>query len=77
MFIYFLSKLIQYDSFVFKGTVSVISSDPPSKDGNARFTTLCLIKYELVIHILVYLNCLLSFVASLQNAHFLPLQSNG
>ena len=25
--------------FIFKGTVSVISSDPPWKDGNARFTT--------------------------------------
>ena len=26
----------------FKGTVSLISSDPPCKDGNARFTTVTL-----------------------------------
>ena len=25
--------------YTFKGTVSVISSDPPYKDGNGRFTT--------------------------------------
>jgi len=24
---------------IFKGTVSIISSDPPCKDGNSRFTT--------------------------------------
>ena len=27
-------------SDLLKGTVSVISSDPPCKDGNARFTTI-------------------------------------
>ena len=27
---------------IFKGTVSVISSDPPCKDNNARFTTVFL-----------------------------------
>ena len=27
-------------SNILKGTVSVISSDPPCKDGNARFTTI-------------------------------------
>ena len=31
-----------------KGTVSVILIDPPSKDGIARFTKLCLTNYELV-----------------------------
>ena len=55
-----------------KGTVSVISSDPPCKDGNARFTirytfiALFNLKYQLVIHVLVSLNCLFSFVVSLQ-----------
>ena len=29
-----------------KGTVSVISSDPPWKDGNARFTTVHLKAYS-------------------------------
>ena len=38
--------------FTLEGTVSVVSSDPPCKDGNARFTTLCLIKYELDINVL-------------------------
>ena len=45
-----------------KGTVNVISSDPPCKDDNARFTTvplkLCLIKYESVINVYVSLTCL-------------------
>ena len=43
-----------------KGTVSVISSDPQYKDGNAWCTwypiKLCLIKCELDIHVFVYLN---------------------
>ena len=53
-----------------KGTVSIISSDPPCKDINARARLahngtlkymLCLIKYELDMHVSVYLN-FLSFV---------------
>ena len=34
-----------------KGTVSVIPSDPPCKDGIAWFTTLCLFKDELDINV--------------------------
>jgi len=44
-------------SISLKGTVSAISSDPPCKDGNARFTTVslktCRIKYELDINIFI------------------------
>ena len=29
--------------WIIKGTVTVVSSDPPGKDGNARFTTVSLI----------------------------------
>ena len=44
----------------FKGTVSVI--DLPYKDDIARFTSvtfikLCLVKYELHLHVFVSLNC--------------------
>ena len=35
----FSSSGIIFSSTTGKGTVSVISSDPPSIDGNARFTT--------------------------------------
>ena len=35
----FLFELVLIDFHKIKGTVSVISSDPPCKDGNARFTT--------------------------------------
>ena len=36
---------IRYKNTPFKGTVSVISDDPPYKDGNVRFTTVPL-KYQ-------------------------------
>ena len=55
-----------------KGTVSVISSDPPCKDGNARFTTVpleaFLIKYdyESDINVFLSLKCLFSFAVSLR-----------
>ena len=32
-----IAKIVLYYSYI-KGTVSVISSDPPGKEGNARFT---------------------------------------
>ena len=62
----------------FKGTVSVISCDPPCKDCNARFTTVTL-SDQLNKHVFVYLNCLFSFVGSLQKwlADFLLIRSNG
>jgi len=45
----------------FNGIVSVSLSNSACKDGNVRFTTVplkdCLIKYELDIHVFVYLNC--------------------
>ena len=49
------------------------------KDGNARFTTVCLITYELYIHVFVSVDWLFSFVASLQKllAHFLLIRDNG
>ena len=31
-------QVLEFHEVVFKGTVSAISSDPPCKDGNARFT---------------------------------------
>ena len=43
-----------------KGAVSVISSEPPFKDCNARFTTVplnpCLIKYEIDINVSDFVN---------------------
>ena len=57
--------------FVFKEHLSVVFSDPPSKDGNAKFTTvplfkLCLIDYELNSNVYKLENGLFSIVASLQ-----------
>ena len=56
-----------------KGTVSVISSDSPCKDGNARFPKLCPIQVWIRYPYFFSLHCLFSFVVSLQkwNAHFL------
>ena len=56
------------DCFV-KGTVSVISSDPPFADCVAWFTTVPLkalsdLKYELDMHVFVYSNCLFLFAVS-------------
>ena len=63
----------------FKGTVSVISSDLSWKDGNARFTKVCLIKYELDTNFFVSLNCLFLFAISLWKwlIHFLLMRSIG
>ena len=61
--------------FNLKRTVSIISSETPCKDGNARFRTapfkLCLIKNELDINVFV------SFTGSLRKwlVHFLPRRS--
>ena len=53
----------------FKGTVSVILSDPPWNNDSSWFTTvplkLCLIKFELDIHVFVSSKWLISFVVSL------------
>ena len=35
----YLAFCLFFSEIVIKGTASVISSDPPCKDGNARFTT--------------------------------------
>ena len=35
-------EIMYFVTLLLKGTVSVISSDPPCKDGNARFTTVSL-----------------------------------
>jgi len=50
--------------FCFNRTVSVISSEPPWKDGNARKKT-CLIKLELYITVYNFENFLFSIVGSL------------
>ena len=39
VYFHFFSVKIFNNPFHFKGTVSVISSDPPCKEGNVRFTT--------------------------------------
>ena len=52
-----------------KGSERVMSSDPPCKDGKARFITvllnLCLIKYEFYINVNSSQNWLFSIVTSL------------
>ena len=54
-----------YHIFHFKGTVSVVSSDPPCKDGNARFTTVPLTpKSDLNVVFLIRKVCI--SVSSLQ-----------
>ena len=35
-----INSIVKLTETLFKGTLSVISSDPPCKDGNARFTTI-------------------------------------
>ena len=42
-------QLETVQSAFLKGTVSIISSDSPCKDGNARFTTLPLIALSMII----------------------------
>ena len=60
---------------VIKGTVSVISSDPPGKNCNFRFTTLypqklCLIKFELDIQLYNFESSLFSILVSTTFALF-------
>ena len=56
--------------FRIKGTVSVTSSDPPCKDGNAQFTTVplkyCLIRYDKDFNVNNLENWLFLNVVSLQ-----------
>ena len=68
-----------------KWTISVISSDPPCKDGNEPgppiyLWKLFLIKYDLDIHVFLSLNVYfyLRFLceSDLRNAHFLFIRSN-
>ena len=55
---------------IFKWTLSLISSDPPCKEGYARFTTVPLIGLSdqvcIYINVFVSSNCLLSFAVSLR-----------
>ena len=63
-----------------KLTVSAMSSDPPGKDVNARFTTvslqaLCLINLELDIHVFVFYKLVIYVCKRI--AHLLLIRSNG
>ena len=43
--------LFSSDIYIYKGTVSVISSEPPCKDGNARFTMVPLTRVYLISNV--------------------------
>ena len=59
----------------FKGTVILILRNPTCKDGNARFTKLCLIKYWLYIRVFV---CFKLFIFSAKvSEHFLFIRKTG
>ena len=63
---YYFIQLQILPYFHFKGTVSVVSSDPPCKDGNARFTTVPLTpKSDLNVVFLIRKVCI-SVFSSLQ-----------
>ena len=55
----YLNHLWIKKKVVFKGTVSVISGEPPFKDGNAQ---LCVLKYESDINVYNFENWLLDLI---------------